>query len=503
MSLLAHGVSLDFTQSALVVTASTLRHSLGAAEQQQISWDDIQDVASTEPGPARFGAVTIAYADGEAPAQLHIRVVPGTSAATIAERILATRAGELPADAPVAAPSQDVLASPDAAGAPASLVGLDFTAVDVETANDNWGSICAIGAVRFRDGKEVASRTWLCTPPPGLEHFAPINMSIHGITPDDVADAPAFAAVFAELQEFLGDDVLVAHNAQFDATALQLASAAAGVKPGTVRLACSLALARNASKAGVIAVDNHRLPTVAGAIGAPKFSHHDATEDACAAGLIVTALAQRFGLGGAVDAVFAARGFALGTLGAAGVMPVLSSHTAPTSAADIGAGTDFRDKTRWSTAPASLADASPAAPGTPGAGSASAGVPEAAAAAANGASASQRRPAPWKKFETPAEIPAPNLDADPSNPLFEQNVTLTGDFGAFDKGTLWSHIAHRGATVGKSVTKKTTILVVGTWATVTTKEKRADELIAKGQDIQKWDEARLLRELGLDEQPPF
>lgn len=488
MSLLAHGVSLDFTQSALVVTASALRHSLGAVQEQQIAWGDIQDVTTTEPGPARFGTVTIAYAGGTAPEQLHIRVVPGASAAAIAERILAARAGELPADASVATPSPEIPTSPDAAGAPASLVGLDFTAVDVETANDNWGSICAIGAVRFRDGKEVASRTWLCTPPPGLEHFAPINISIHGITPEDVADAASFAECFAELQDFLGDDVLVAHNAQFDATALQLASAAAGVQPGTVRLACSLALARNASKAGVIAVDNHRLPTVAGAIGAPKFSHHDATEDARAAGLIIAALAQRFGLGGAVDAVFAARGFALGTLGAAGVMPVLSSHTAPTSAADIGAGTDFRDKTRWSTAPAD----------TP------AGAPEAAPEeAVSEASASQRRPAPWKKFETPAEIPVPNLDADPDNPLFGQNVTLTGDFGAFDKGTLWSHIAQRGATVGKSVTKKTTILVVGTWATVTTKEKRADELIAKGQDIQKWDESRLLRELGLDEQPPF
>ena len=45
--------------------------------------------------------------------------------------------------------------------------------------------------------------------------------------------------------------------------------------------------------------------------------------------------------------------------------------------------------------------------------------------------------------------------------MFGQNVTLTGDFEPFDKGLLWSKIAERGGKVGKNVTKKTTILVVG------------------------------------------
>ncbi len=48
-------------------------------------------------------------------------------------------------------------------------------------------SVCQIGAVRLRDGLEVESRTWLCSPPPGLEEFADINISIHGITPEDFA----------------------------------------------------------------------------------------------------------------------------------------------------------------------------------------------------------------------------------------------------------------------------------------------------------------------------
>src|SRR5699024_11971288 len=52
-----------------------------------------------------------------------------------------------------------------------STPGLDFVAVDVETANGNWASICQIGAVRFVAGEETESKVWLCQPPAGIEHF--------------------------------------------------------------------------------------------------------------------------------------------------------------------------------------------------------------------------------------------------------------------------------------------------------------------------------------------
>ena len=53
--------------------------------------------------------------------------------------------------------------------------------------------------------------------------------------------------------------------------------------------------------------------------------------------------------------------------------------------------------------------------------------------------------------------------------------------------------------MGKNVTKKTTVLVVGEWATMTSKEKRARELNDKGQDIQIWPADKLLEVLGLSE----
>ena len=110
---------------------------------------------------------------------------------------------------------------------------------------------------------------------------------------------------------------------------------------------------------------------------------------------------------------------------------------------------------------------------------------------------------PWQSVATPDTVPEPNPDADPNAPLYGENVTLTGEFEPHDKGELWQKIAEQGAQVGKNVTKKTTVLVVGEWATVTSKEKRARELKDKGQDIQIWQADQLLEALGLDEQPPF
>ena len=99
---------------------------------------------------------------------------------------------------------------------------------------------------------------------------------------------------------------------------------------------------------------------------------------------------------------------------------------------------------------------------------------------------------------TPDTVPEPNPNADPDSPLYGENVTLTGDFEPHDKGELWSRIAELGGQVGKNVTKKTTILVAGEWATMTSKEKRARELQEKGQDIQIWQASQLLDTLGLN-----
>jgi len=45
---------------------------------------------------------------------------------------------------------------------------MDFIAVDFETANPNYASVCAAGWATVRDGFIVDSGSWLCRPTIGL-----------------------------------------------------------------------------------------------------------------------------------------------------------------------------------------------------------------------------------------------------------------------------------------------------------------------------------------------
>ncbi|MDY5839113.1 MAG: exonuclease domain-containing protein [Corynebacterium camporealensis] len=455
----AHGARIDVTGEAIVLERTLLATSLGQPARESLPVSDITGVEVHAPSTRSFGEIYLEGIDRRLRFAPHQEV----AAKACADAINAALRGEAP-------PTPDSL----------HVTGLDFTAVDVETANDNWGSICQIGAVRFRDGEEVDARTWLCTPPPGLEDFAEVNISIHGITADDVSDAPDFATCAAELFVFLGDDIMVAHNAQFDATALRSGLRTAGADVPEVTCACSLALSRDASKAKLIDVANHKLPTVTKVFSDEDFQHHEATADARAAGIIISGLAQRYGHTGSIEDLFTNREFSLGKITADAVLPVLRAHTAPLSGRDLGAGTDFRDPKRsaWES------DESPKK-------------------SSKSQSKKSSGPAPWQAVATPDTIPEPNEDADPTGKLYGQNVTLTGEFAPFDKGQLWSGIAECGGQVAKNVTKKTTMLVVGEWGKKTSKEKRAEELNEKGQDITIWSAQQLLEELGLDEQPPF
>lgn len=96
----------------------------------------------------------------------------------------------------------------------------------------------------------------------------------------------------------------------------------------------------------------------------------------------------------------------------------------------------------------------------------------------------KRSPAPWAKVATPDEVPEANEEADIDGPIYGQTVCVTGDVEPYDKGEVWDMIASRGGVVAKNVTKKTTMLIVGEWPSVTSKEKRARELQSKGQELQ-------------------
>lgn len=167
---------------------------------------------------------------------------------------------------------------------------LDFTAIDFETANSSSASACAVGLARVRDGRVVETAGWLIKPPPGHDAFFEINVGIHGIRPSDVADAPGWTEQLPALTGFLGDDVVVAHNAGFDMRVLRQACDVTGTVCPPYRYACSVQVARK-----TYTLDSYRLPLVAAAAGFLDFAHHDASADALACAHIMIDAAARAG----------------------------------------------------------------------------------------------------------------------------------------------------------------------------------------------------------------
>jgi DNA polymerase III subunit epsilon len=166
---------------------------------------------------------------------------------------------------------------------------MDFVALDVETANADLASICAIGLVHFKAG-EVFRRLSILIDPE--DEFDGINISIHGIEPKDVAGAPTMREVFPAVDKALGESVVV-HHTHFDRVAL----CRAGTKHGFADLTCSwLDSARVARRAWErFSHNGYGLGNLAAEFGI-EFQHHDAAEDARAAGLILLRAMAETGL---------------------------------------------------------------------------------------------------------------------------------------------------------------------------------------------------------------
>ncbi len=169
-------------------------------------------------------------------------------------------------------------------------VPLNFTAIDFETANGSPASPCAVGLVKVVDGKIVDTFATLIEPPGQYNWFHDGNIKVHGIRPSDVDGAPTVAEVFPIMLDFIGDDVLVAHNAPFDMGVLRASAEYVGLELPDLTYACSLAIARKTYN-----LESYRLNAVAYAIGHEEFDHHDALADSDACARIIIHAAGRNG----------------------------------------------------------------------------------------------------------------------------------------------------------------------------------------------------------------
>ena len=85
-----------------------------------------------------------------------------------------------------------------------------FTAIDFETAHGKRWSICQVGIVQIEDGKIKDQLSLLVQPPDNFywDRF----IDIHGITPQMTAKAPTFNKVWNQIEPFIKNQNVVAHN---------------------------------------------------------------------------------------------------------------------------------------------------------------------------------------------------------------------------------------------------------------------------------------------------
>jgi DNA polymerase-3 subunit epsilon len=159
-----------------------------------------------------------------------------------------------------------------------------FVAIDFETANNARDSACSIAAVVVEHGQIARTLYHLIQPPSRAFQFT----YIHGIRWEDVADAPDFAAVWAELEPVIrAAPFLAAHNAAFDRSVLDACCRRHSITVPRKRYLCTVAMARE-----VWNLHPTKLPDVCRHLGL-ALKHHDAVSDAQACANIVLAAARQ------------------------------------------------------------------------------------------------------------------------------------------------------------------------------------------------------------------
>lgn len=164
-----------------------------------------------------------------------------------------------------------------------------FVVFDLETtgAKSPPCRVTEIGAFRVQKGKIIEEFQTLVNP----EIPIPLFISqLTNITDSMVRTAPRFRDVMTDFLDFIGDSVLVAHNAPFD---MRFLNFEIGKIHEDYRVAnphlCTVRLSRKLNKN----VQNHRLKTLAEYYRVPLENHHRAGDDARAtAHIFVNLLAE-------------------------------------------------------------------------------------------------------------------------------------------------------------------------------------------------------------------
>lgn len=148
-----------------------------------------------------------------------------------------------------------------------------YAVVDVETTGLARDDRIVSAAVYRLDARGEVEDHWYSTVNPQRD---PGPTWIHGLTTEDLVDAPLFTEIADDLATRLDGRVLVAHNAVFDWSMIAREYARARRTPPVRQRLCTIALAKRLS----LPLPNHKLESLAAHYGVAQRRAHHALDDA-------------------------------------------------------------------------------------------------------------------------------------------------------------------------------------------------------------------------------
>lgn len=170
---------------------------------------------------------------------------------------------------------------------------MDFVAIDFEIAMEKHWSACAIAIVPVKNGI-IGETIYRLIRPPELK-FGHIQIGKHGITANDVKDAPTLDQLWPEISHHIMGTLVIAHcAASADMSILRQSLEAVGVPVPPISFLCSRDLSRELwPKELWPNLPNHKLDTLCEFHSIPLEHHHAGSDARAAAQLILLGFKER------------------------------------------------------------------------------------------------------------------------------------------------------------------------------------------------------------------
>ncbi|WP_218943969.1 exonuclease domain-containing protein [Bacillus aquiflavi] len=165
---------------------------------------------------------------------------------------------------------------------------IDFISIDFEIANKNLNSACSLGLV-FVKNNTIIDQQYFLIKPPVLDLDEEFT-KIHGITANELENAPSFAEVWDRISHYFHQgNLIIAHNARFDMSILKNCLMAYSLKEPEFQYVCSIPISTRACRGEGI---GKSLAARTNRFGIVIDHHHNALSDARAVAELVIKCVQ-------------------------------------------------------------------------------------------------------------------------------------------------------------------------------------------------------------------